>query len=76
MTIIGTIYDCGYDYEEGKLSPMPYVAVLCVAGQKETAPRLMSSSDLLALRERLQQFGLSRHPPDPQDPSAILEVWL
>jgi hypothetical protein len=73
--IVGTVYDCGYELEHGKFAPQPYVAVVSVAGE-DREPRFMVSSDLLALRERLTQFGLSRHPPDPRDPHVILEVWL
>jgi hypothetical protein len=76
MTIIATVYNCGYEFEGGKFTPMPYLAVLSDAGREQPFPRLMSSSDLPALRQRLKQFGLSRHPPDPRDPSVILEVWL
>jgi hypothetical protein len=36
----------------------------------------MTSSDLPALRHRLARLGLSRLPPDPDDPNVILEVWL
>jgi hypothetical protein len=75
MTIMGTVYDCGYELDHGRPQPLPYIAVLCIAGDRERTPRFMVSSDLAALRERLQQFGLSRHPPNFFDPSRILEVW-
>jgi hypothetical protein len=74
MSVVGTVYNGGYELNHGKLELLPYVAVVSLVGENRV-PRFMVSSDLAALRERLQQFGLSRHPPNFFDPSRIVEVW-
>jgi hypothetical protein len=73
--IVGTVYNGGYQLLHGRFDPQPYVVVVSVAGENRV-PRLLTSSDLDALRQRLHQLGLSRHPPDPGDVSVIMEVWF
>jgi hypothetical protein len=54
----------------------PYLAIKSEVGKPDDfGLRSMASSDLIALRSRLAQLGLSRLPPDREDPSVILEVW-
>jgi hypothetical protein len=56
--------------------PDPYLAIRSGDDDERPGDRVMTSSDLPALRHRLARLGLSRLPPDPDDPNVILEVWL
>ena len=67
MTQLWTIYN---------RHPDPYLAIRSGDDDERPGDRVMTSSDLPALRHRLARLGLSRLPPDPDDPNVILEVWL